>query len=224
MKRFYFYALISIVTLTLLTACKLSVQEDDDSSYQTLNGGDDMANSENFGEESDVSSDAVISEDISEKIILTGHADFKYYETREELLQASDYVIQGKILKCNGSKSVNLFKSSPDENSENDENLDMIVTTYQVYVEKDFLGDLGEGSELTLYVLGGETDEAIYIYEDDFNPNLEMEYVLFLRKSLKWENSVWVVGGNQGAFETSDGEIINLELEQFLLEMKEQAE
>lgn len=141
---------------------------------------------------------AVISENAAKKELILAHADYPYYESLNDLNNASDYIIRGKVL----SKSCEWMSlQSIDEvlnpGGEEDDELSL-VTVYDVSVIKSFKGT--ENDVIKLLTLGGETEDTICKVEGSPDIEIDGEYVFFLQKSALLENGAWMLNDTQSLY------------------------
>lgn len=149
--------------------------------------------------------------DCPEKNVVLGIADYPYYETLNDLILHSDYIIRGNVIKKGfewRSLRISDEKTSKEMNSDGscDDGLSLI-TIFDVEVLDSYTEAVHPGDLIYVMALGGETSDTIYKILGDPDIQTNTEYVLFLSKSMIQENGGWLMNDSQSLY-VIDGENI----------------
>ena len=147
-----------------------------------------------------------------DKKVILGEADYKKYESIEDMANSSDYIILGIVLDVHYEwRSLEIGKDKVKElvNPEDEwkDGLD-IVTVYEIQVVDDYTSSYNKGDIVNVIVLGGETDKVSVKYIDEPILNKGCEYLLFLAKDLMWEDNAWLKNNKQAIYELTDDNIL----------------
>ena len=127
-------------------------------------------------------------------------ADYPYYDSLVQLAEKSDIVVYGEVISKNCEERSLLIEDEDEEYSEDQLNDKDIVTLSKVKVIEEFTDSL-DHSDISVIQLGGETEQKIALNENATNLVEKRAYVLFLKKSKKWDGTYWLVNETQAAFE-----------------------
>ncbi len=133
--------------------------------------------------------------------------DYPYYDSLNELADNSDVIIVGEVIgkKCE-EKSL-LIKEEGEDYSEDQLNDKDKVTITEIKVVEEFTDSL-DRSDLSIIQLGGSVDKKTVINENAAELLEGDSYLLFLKKSKKWDNTYWLLNENQSAFEVDKDNMI----------------
>jgi hypothetical protein len=147
-----------------------------------------------------------------QKQVLVGRIDSAIYDSVDTLFSKADYVIKGKIIDSRVEWMSHVIQPTPEEASnpklnpggEKDDTKDL-TTIYTVEVSDTFRGEARKTIEVMQ--LGGETETAIYRYEESPAITKYQTYVMFLRKSHLHENGSWLLNQAQAVYQV-DGDVL----------------
>lgn len=137
------------------------------------------------------------------KEVIPVSADYKHYNSVDELAQEADYIFHGKVTekayewRVISRPAAELYLNPEDVPPEEEE----LVTVYTVQVIDSYLNTAEAGDTIEVLMRGGETDTAIYLYEGTPQLLVEDEYVFFLSKSSFFENTGWPLNPTQAIYD-----------------------
>lgn len=147
------------------------------------------------------------------KVIQKVYVDYESYESIEELIESTDWIIEGEVIKSRVELSDNLLKLSEEEmeneeiNTTEESNTgETPITIYSIEVKTVYKGEIAKEEIIEVKELGGETDTVILINEDAVNLQVGDNYVLFLKT---FENNPSVLMNSIQSYYKIDGKEFN---------------
>lgn len=142
-------------------------------------------------------------EENSNKETVQVFADYPYYDSLVQLAEKSDIVVYGEVISKSCEERSLLIEDGDEEYYEEQLNDKDIVTLSKIKVIEDFTDTL-DSSDISVIQLGGETDQKIALNENATNLAEKGAYVLFLKKSRKWDDTYWLLNETQAAFSVDE--------------------
>ena len=146
-----------------------------------------------------------------EKKVVVGQADSPSYASLADLEKNSDYIIYGTVLsKSYEWLSLRIEDNSDDEylNPGGDVDDDLtLVTVFEVSVSKSYKTTDNKSDVIKVLMIGGETEDTIYMIEGSPEAKEAEKYIFFLSESSIVENGAWLLNDTQSLYST-DGNAI----------------
>lgn len=137
-----------------------------------------------------------------EKTIYYSYADYPYYESLSSLVNNSELIVYCEVEKKQYDWRSLLIEDEEGGNLIPDQlNEKELITIYNLKIINDYSGE--DRKNIQLLQLGGETDYEIYQYDESPILKEGEQYVLFLSKSSKWDNSYWLMNNAQSVYEVN---------------------
>lgn len=141
-------------------------------------------------------------------------ADYPEYTSVDDLSAHADYVVYGTVLSERyESMSLRIPESGAESAEAGQDNEQTVVTVYEVRVKESYSGAVSSGDVLKVMLLGGETEDTVYQYEDSPEIEVGSEYVFFLSGSQIVENGAWLLNNTQALY-AANGETVSKTAEQ----------
>lgn len=109
--------------------------------------------------------------------------------------------------------SLRIPESGAESAEAGQDNEQTVVTVYEVRVKESYSGAASSGDVLKVMLLGGETEDTVYQYEDSPEIGIGSEYVFFLSGSQIVENGAWLLNNTQALY-AANGETVSKTAEQ----------
>ena len=147
------------------------------------------------------------------KTVLKGSASYRWYNSREELAEAAAEIVYGTVV----GQSCEWRSLRIDIKEEEDPRKDL-VTVWEVMVTESYKNDALTGCVIQVLTLGGETEDVICTYEGTPELRVGEQYIFFLYRCQKWEDTFFPLNNNQathkvevGMWDPQEGYMINFE-------------
>ena len=129
--------------------------------------------------------------------------DSPSYKTLDEMTQDSDIIVYGKVIGKTCEERSLLIEDEGVEYTEEQLNDKDIVTVSKIKVNEKYKGAMNS-AEISVIQLGGKTDKKAELNEDFYNLEEGSSYILFLKKSKKWDNTYWLLNETQSVFAVNE--------------------
>ena len=132
-------------------------------------------------------------------------ADYPEYTSVDDLSAHAEYVVYGTVLSERyESMSLRIPESGAESAEAGQDNEQTVVTVYEVRVKESYSGAASSGDVLKVMLLGGETEDTVYQYED--SPEIEVGSQIV-------ENGAWLLNNTQALY-AANGETVSKTAEQ----------
>ena len=133
----------------------------------------------------------------TKKTVYVGSLDAEYFDNIDEVYKGANFVIRGKVV---GSRVEWMsHKMKPTANDPK-----TLTTIFTVEIVSFYKGDTGTKT-IEVMQMGGETEIAIYRYEDQPEITKNTEYIMFLSKNPVIDNAAWLIAGGMQSLYRIDG-------------------